>query len=103
MTRSSSPRSASERAGRRAAVGVPPPTLSNTRGVSDLESAFRTAYEIAGQKTKAGHDYAQAFHEVMQAAGFVRGDACTCGWAHLKRHTLACGYQSKDEIDDTTD
>lgn len=101
--RQSSSRSTSDRAGRRAAEGVPPPTLSNTRGVFDLDATCRAAYAAAAAAVKAALDYEKAFHGVMQAAGFVRGDACTCGWAHLNRHTLECGYRLKDEIDDTND
>lgn len=80
---------------RRAAGGVPPPTLSNARGAVALEEACRLAYAAAARSAKAGLDYAGAFHQMMQACGFERGDACTCGWAYIKRHTLECGYEKQ--------
>lgn len=80
---------------RRAAGGVPPPTLSNARGAVALEEACRLAYAAAARSAKAGLDYTGAFHQVMEASGFIRGKACTCGWESIHRHTLECGYEER--------
>lgn len=86
---------------RRAAGPVPPPPLSNTRGAVALEDAIRAATTAAEKSARRDLDYQQAFHEAMQASGFARGQACTCGWEHIDRHTLACGYTEQEGMNGT--
>lgn len=101
MPRTTSPGSISESARRRRAAGVVPPPLSNTRGAVALEDACTAACAAAVRSAKAGLDYERSFHESMQASGFTRGEACTCGWAKIGRHTLDCGYTEQEGIDGT--
>ena len=97
MPRITPPRSTSESARRRRAAGeVPPPALSNTRDAAALEDARRAAYTAAAANAKKGLDYTEAFHALMRARGFERGEACTCGWAKIGRHTLECGYTEQE-------